>query len=184
MFFRQLQETFSGHFRFQQIGIPAMSTTGYSLKGCWGFIPPFGLGLPNCPSQIPFQRRHGGHRFSRRRFPSSPAETSSSQQRSHLPPEEYPFHPHKKGQPSRITLFISPALADNLSSASSSSTGCITSLITIIVTITSLTIIATITSLITSNRACRPLHNLNSLFCQHLKAYILKLELLDLAAAG
>ena len=28
------------------------------------------------------------------------------------------------------------------------------------------------------------LHNLNSLFCQHLKANILKFELLDLAAAG
>ena len=165
-----------------------MSTTGYSLKGCWGFIPPFGLGLPNYPSQIPFRRRYGGYRFSRRRFPSpptdipflptehsllptdipflpsrdlpsSPAETSSSQQRSHLPPEEYPFNPHKKGQPSRITLSNQPP-----SSASPSSTGCITSLITII---------ATITSLITSNRSCRPLHNLYSLLCKHLQTDIL-----------
>ena len=49
-----------------KIGIPAMSTTGYSLKGCWGFIPPFGRGLPNYPSQIPFLRGYGGYRFSRR----------------------------------------------------------------------------------------------------------------------
>ena len=48
-----------------------MSTTSYSLKGCWGFIPPFGRGLPNYPSQIPFQRGYGGYRISRRRFPSS-----------------------------------------------------------------------------------------------------------------
>ena len=58
----RLRGTYVG---FVQIGIPAMSTTEYSLRGCWGFIPPFGRGLPNYPFQIPFQRRYGGYRFSR-----------------------------------------------------------------------------------------------------------------------
>ena len=58
----RLRVTYVG---FVQIGIPAMSTTEYSLRGCWGFIPPFGRGLPNYPFQIPFQRRYGGYRFSR-----------------------------------------------------------------------------------------------------------------------
>ena len=48
---------------FVQIGIPTISTTDYSLRGCWGFMPPFGLGLPNYPSQIPLRRRYGGYRF-------------------------------------------------------------------------------------------------------------------------
>ena len=58
----RLRVTYVG---FVQIGIPAMSTTEYSLRGCWGFIPPFGRGLPNYHFQIPFQRRYGGYRFSR-----------------------------------------------------------------------------------------------------------------------
>ena len=61
-----------------KIGIPAKSTTEYSMRGCWGFIPPFGLGLPNYPSQIPFQCRYGGYRFSRQGITSLRMDISSS----------------------------------------------------------------------------------------------------------
>ena len=65
-----LRGTYDG---FVQIGIPAESTTEYSLRGCWGFIPPFGLGIPNYPSQIPLRRRYWGYRFYRQTFlPSRP----------------------------------------------------------------------------------------------------------------
>ena len=190
-----------------------MSTTDYSLRGCWGFIPPFDLGLPNYPSQTPFRRGYGGYRFSRRGITSLRTDISSSRQGTAslrtdisssrqgiaslrtdisssgrtfppFPDRHFPHHKHpppkitpsptKKGQPSRITLSVTPASADNISS-----TGNITFHITIIYTIT-----GNIPSTITASSACRPLHNLNPLLSQHLETYILKFELLDLAAAG
>ena len=111
---------------FVQIGIPASSSTGYSMRGCWGFTPPFGLGLPNYPSQIPFQRRYGGYRFSRRRFPSSrqdipfpateipfppngafppPDRTFPLHPTGHPPPTEHSLSPNKHILPSQQTFF-------------------------------------------------------------------------------